>query len=196
MTNREVKLGFVRLAAERYFSAATAAVRRCDPNHLILGIRFAGLNGAPDSVWEVAGKYCDVISVNDYPAADLTTGEIRTWRKESFVGKWTDRQRLTGRPMFLSEWSFVATDAEPPCKHGPGQRFKTQAERARAAELLARTVLSMPFMIGYDFFMWVDDPPEGFSSANPEDGNYGLVSERGVPYPIADALKNVQRNAK
>jgi agarase len=33
---------FVRLAAEKYFSIAVAAIRKHDPNHMIMGCRFAG----------------------------------------------------------------------------------------------------------------------------------------------------------
>ena len=187
------KSAFIRLAAERYFRETTAAIRRYDPNHLILGCRFATLEGAPEQVWEVAGKFCDIVSMNIYPAADLQAQIVRDWYKVPILESWPRYHRLTARPMMLTEWSFCAYDSGLPCKHGPGQRFKTQQQRAQAAELLARTVLSMPFMVGYSFFMWVDDPPEGFSSSTPEDSNYGLVNEQGKPYPAVETFRKIQR---
>src|SRR5690606_30733888 len=68
---RQVAASFVREVARRYFEVATSAVRAHDPNHLVFGCRFA--QAAPD-VWDIAGQYCDVISVNQYPVADLERG--------------------------------------------------------------------------------------------------------------------------
>jgi hypothetical protein len=31
----------------------------------------------------------------------------------------------------------------------------------------------LPFLIGYDYFMWVDEPASGISTSFPEDSNYG-----------------------
>ena len=66
-------------------------------------------------------------------------------------------------------------DSGLPCTCGAGQRFLTQRERTAATELCAKTFLSLPFLIGYDYFMWRDEPPEGLSDNFPEDTNYGLV---------------------
>ena len=179
------KVDFLKLAAERYFSATTAAIRRADPNHLVLGARFAGIRGAHPVVWEVAGKYCDVVTLNCYPWADLDRNVVR-------MGRSPDSERLsdafgklygrTGKPLLVTEWSFPALDTGRPCSHGAGQRFRTQALRAQASELLAKTLLSLPYVLGYDYFMWVDQPAAGLSDAFPEDCNYGLLSEEDVPY--------------
>ena len=40
----EQKIGFLRLAAERYFSVMSAAIRRADPNHMVLGSIYAFWN--------------------------------------------------------------------------------------------------------------------------------------------------------
>ena len=88
------------------------------------------------------------------------------------------------RPMLITEWSFPALDAGLPSVHGAGQRFRTQAERTAATSLFARTMLSLPFLLGYDYFMWVDEPALGISTPFPEDSNYGLINEDGVPYTL------------
>ena len=82
----------------------------------------------------------------------------------------------------ITEWSFPALDAGRPCLYGAGQRFRTQHERVQASELFAKTVLAMPFIVGYDYFMWVDEPAAGLRRSSPEDSNYGLVRENGEPY--------------
>lgn len=69
-----------------------------------------------------------------------------------------------------------------PCQHGAGQRVATQRDRARAFTIFQKFLFSTPFIVGSDFFMWVDEPALGISSTFPEDSNYGLVNERDEPY--------------
>ena len=93
----------------------------------------------------------------------------------------------------LTEWSFPAFDSGLPCLRGVGKRFDTQAERAWASALYARSVLSCPWVIGYDYFMWVDMPAKGISFRFPEDANYGLVREDGTPYAeLTEAFAAIQ----
>jgi len=84
-----------------------------------------------------------------------------------------------------SEWSFVSLDSGLPCQHGAGERFDTEAQRARAFQIYQSMMFETPFCIGSDYFMWVDQPSGGMQSAsNPEDCSYGLVKENDEPYPI------------
>ena len=182
----EVKLDFLRLAAERYFGICSAAIRRHDPNHLVMGARFAGLGGAHDVVWEVAGKYCDLVTFNVYPWADIDRNVVtmnRSANAERAADAFTRQYGYVKKPMLVTEWSFPALDSGLPCTGGAGQRFRTQRERTQATELFARTMLALPFLLGYDYFMWVDEPEEGISDAFPEDSNYGLINLQGVAYP-------------
>ena len=185
------KLAFLRLVAEKYFSAVTAAIRKADPNHMILGCRFAGgPNGVHPVVMEVAGQYCDIVSFNHYPWADLDEGVVYDSRANRVPAAdlYREAHDRAGKPFLLTEWSFPALDTGRPCTHGAGQRFFTQAERVEASELYARTLLSLPFFAGYSYFRWVDQPALGISKYFPENSNYGLVSEEGVPYEGLTAM--------
>ncbi|MDR2675440.1 MAG: hypothetical protein LBC18_11435 [Opitutaceae bacterium] len=176
---------FLALAAETYFAVTTRAIRDADPNHSICGARYAGIHPALDILWEVAGRHCEIISVNLYAHADLATGGLRLSRERSaepLADALRARHKIAGRPILITEWSFPALDSGLPCTRGAGQRFHTQAERARASELFARTLLSLPFVAGYNYFMWVDEPELGITPAFPENSNYGLVNVRGEPY--------------
>ncbi len=177
------KVAFLRFYAERYFSAACAAVRRHDPNHMILGCRFAGLESADPVVWEEAGRFCDVVSVNVYPWADLDRGVILDEKCGVPVAeRFREYGGHAGKPLFVSEWSFPALDTGRKCLVGAGQRVNTQEERAAAAALFLRTMRDDPDVVGCDWFMWCDRPAAGSSKWNPEDCNYGLVNESGEPY--------------
>ncbi|MCA9248052.1 MAG: hypothetical protein KDA42_13080, partial [Planctomycetales bacterium] len=173
---------FIVEAAERYFQVTTAAVRRHDPNHLILGCRFAF--NAPDAAWRQAGATCDVVTVNVYPRIDLKQRRVITL-DEHLQSKFD----LCGRPMIVTEWSFPALDAfdsmgHPlPSQHGAGMRVDTQAQRAQCFAIMQQALAKLPFIVGSHYFMWADEPALGIRSTFPEDSNYGLVSEADVPYP-------------
>ena len=182
----DVKLDFLRFAAERYFGIASAAIRRHDPNHLVMGARFAGIGGAHDVVWEVAGTYCDLVTFNIYPWADIDRNAVFLnggTKAKRVSDAFAERYAIVKRPMLITEWSFPALDSGLPCKGGAGQRFRTQTERTAATELFAKTMLATPSLLGYDYFMWVDQPEEGISDAFPEDSNYGLINLQGEAYP-------------
>lgn len=180
------KLAFLKLAADIYFRVSSEAIRRHDPNHIVMGARFAGLGGAHPVVWEVSGKYCDLVTFNVYPWADIDRNVVtmnRSANAERVADAFTRQYGYVKKPMLVTEWSFPALDSGLPCTGGAGQRFRTQGERTRATELFARTMLSLSFFVGYDYFMWVDEPAEGISDAFPEDSNYGLINLQGEAYP-------------
>jgi hypothetical protein len=171
---RAIGKAWVRLVAERYFAECTRAIRKYDPNHLIIGSRFAGR--APD-IWDICGKHCDVVTFNMYPRIDVDLGvptpvveQIQEWYAEC------------QRPMMITEWSFPALDAGLPSQHGAGMRVATQTQRAQCFTHFQKLMFSLPFMVGFDFFMFVAEPALGISSTFPEDSNYGLVNEDDVPY--------------
>jgi len=180
---------FLILIAERYFGATTGAIKEADPNHMIIGCRFAG--HAPEPVWPVAGRYLDIMSVNYYPRVDLEAGTA-----DEFVRESARVAAIHGRPMMVTEWSFPALDSGLPCMHGAGMRVDTQDERARAWEIMQTAILRQPFMVGSDYFMWADEPAEGISSTFPEDSNYGLVNLRDEPYePLVRTAARVNPTA-
>ena len=186
---KETKIEFLRLVADRYFAVTTAAIRKYDPNHLILGCRFAGMGGAHEIVWRTAAKYCDIVTFNCYPWADLDRNVVLDGRNGVPIRKKFDElYAQVSRPMLLTEWSFPALDTGRPCHYGAGQRFKTQDLRVRATSLFARTLLGLPYFIGYDYFMWVDEPALGINHYFPEDSNYGLIGEDGTPYAGLTAM--------
>ena len=172
---RAIAERWVRLVAEKYYQGCTEAIRRHDPNHLILGNRFAG--DAPD-IWDIAGKYCDVVSFNIYPRIDVEGGVPASVRKQ--IMDWHDK---AAKPMMVTEWSFPALDTDRPSIHGAGMRVDTQAQRAQCFTHFQTLMFSFPFMVGSDYFMYIDEPALGIADTFPEDSNYGLVNEKDEPYP-------------
>ncbi len=171
---REIARAWVRQIADRYFGDCVRAVRRHDPNHLVLGSRFAG--AAPD-IWDIAGRHCEVVSFNMYPRIDVERGVPQAVAER--IAGWA---QAAARPLMITEWSFPALDAGLPCRHGAGMRVDTQSQRAQCFTHFQSLMFSLPFMVGSNFFMFVDEPAQGISETFPEDSNYGLVNEQDEPY--------------
>ena len=89
-----------------YFKTCREAIRAVDPNHLILGCRFAGY--APDPVIEAMGGFIDLVSFNNY--GDLPP--------EAQLRKLHER---TGKPVALTEFAFKAQDSGLPNSKGAGK---------------------------------------------------------------------------
>ncbi|MBI2302801.1 MAG: hypothetical protein HYU66_28175 [Armatimonadetes bacterium] len=171
----EVSDGFLAVIAEKYFSAACTALKEADPHHLVMGCRFAGQ--APVPALASAGKYNDVFTINTYPRVDMERGVV-----EGVPRQFTEYYQVVDRPFIITEWSFPALDSGLPCTAGAGMRVDTQAQKARCYQVFAETMADLPFVVGYHYFMWADEPALGISSTFPEDSNYGLVNEQDEPY--------------
>ena len=137
---KEALGAFVAEAAARYFEITTAAIRRHDRNHMILGCRFA--HDVPEAAWREAGKTCDVVTVNIYPRIDLWH-ERTVGVAEHLAGRFA----LCRRPLIVTEWSFPALDAKDtdsrplPCRHGAGMRVDSQPQRACCYAIMQRELL-------------------------------------------------------
>ncbi len=192
-----LKREYLALCAENYFRIISETFRKYDPNHLLLGSRFAGVSSHDEVIWKAAGKYCDIVTWNHYGFVDPEVEaayETKPPRGRTLTEAFSQTYEWTQRPSMLTEWSFPALDAGLPSTHGAGQRFFTQVERAKATGIYAKTMLAMPFMVGYDYFMWVDEPELGISGQFPENSNYGLISEDYKIYTeIVDVFKSIQK---
>ncbi len=166
---------FLAVIAERYFAVTCNALKEADPDHLIIGSRFAGRT--PDPVLDACARHLDVFTINTYPRVDMDS-EVVLDTPAMLVGLY----ETMGLPMMITEWSFPALDAGLPCTAGAGMRVDTQEQKAHCYDIFATLIAKLPFMVGYDYFMWVDEPAEGISSTFPEDSNYGLVDLHDKPW--------------
>lgn len=167
---REARLEFIRRYIDRYLGLAVQAIRRCDPNHLILGFRVAG---PPKDIfareaYKAASKYFDVFSINLYnfprPPFDILE----------------DLYKLTGKPIIITEFSFRARDSGLPNTKGAGLTVDTQQERANITKQFILDLIKMPFVVGYHWFQYFDQPKEGRFDG--ENSNYGIVNIEDEPY--------------
>lgn len=151
--------------AQQYFRVCYNAIRNEDPNHMILGVRFAGK--APEPVLLSLKDYVDIVSFNTYNARPPkeTLGEIHA---------------ITGRPLMITEFSFKAMDSGLPNSKGAGKPLTTQQERADSYATFVTDLARMPYVVGYHWFEYADQPKEGRFDG--ENSNYGLVNLKDEPW--------------
>jgi agarase len=175
--------GFLRLVAERYFSRTDALMRRYLPHHLNLGPRFA--EGVPDVVVEIAAQHVDVLSLNIY-TRDLEHFQhevMRVWH----AGR---------KPVLVTEFSFPAR------LNRSGNRnegylhaqVEDQDERGVYYERCAQMLSKLPFIVGYHWFQYFDEPTNGRNDG--ESGNFGFVDlDNRIYEPLAEAASRANAQA-
>ena len=148
---------FLGVVADRYFTACRAAIKAADPNHLVMGCRFA--YNPDDAVLKAAAKHLDVLSVNCYSVGP---------------GKALQAYGRYGRPIVIGEFTFRGGDVGVPNKKGAGPKVATQQDRANGYETYVREAMAVPAVVGFHWFQHNDQPKEGRFDG--ENSNYGLVN--------------------
>ncbi|MCC7236447.1 MAG: hypothetical protein IT163_14135 [Bryobacterales bacterium] len=154
---------FVYRCFDRYLEVINAALRRHDPNHLNLGLRFG--SGLPPAEMLRASKSFDVYSMNVY---------------STVVSRETLDQiyQATHRPIIIGEFHFGV----PGRGLAPGLvQVRDQAERGNAYRYYVEQAAAHPAFIGTSWFQWVDQPSTGRMDG--ENYNIGLVDVTDRPYP-------------
>jgi hypothetical protein len=170
--NAKRRKQFVVTAFEHYLDLVCSSVRKYDPNHLILGIRFGGKPA--DEVLRLA-KVFDVCSINVYeyePTKQLERSH-----------------RLSGRPILIGEFHIGVPE------NGLGSglvQAKDQTERGIAYRYFVEQGLSLPYALGAHWFTWRDEPVLGRNDG--ENYNIGFVDSTDRPYPeLVEAAKTTHK---
>ncbi len=173
---------FTELLADRYYQAVCEAIRKHDPNHLILGDRYHGY--CPDEVARAAGRHVDVVSTNyDWPRG-----------VDGFLPKFYLRRlhALSGKPILVTEYYSAAADNRSGNPNTGGLFVVVDNQRQRAAVVQRRLELfaDEPYVVGAHWFAYSDEPPHG-RPRDGEDYNFGLVDIHDEPY--AEVTSVIQR---
>ncbi|MBI4892990.1 MAG: hypothetical protein HY821_20375 [Acidobacteria bacterium] len=165
---------FLYQAFDRYLQVINAAIRRHDPNHLNLGLRFGG--GLPPAEMLKASKSFDVYSMNVY-ATQVNTKVM------------DDVHKAIARPIIVGEFHFGV----PGRGLAPGLvQVKDQAERGVAYRYYVEQAAAHPAFIGSSWFQWVDQPVTGRMDG--ENYHIGLVDVTDRPYAeLIEAMKTTHR---
>ncbi|MGN6726143.1 MAG: agarase [Tepidisphaeraceae bacterium] len=176
----DVRQQWTAVAAEKYFSIVHDAIRKYDPNHLILGPRFHATDYRNPALLRTAAKYIDVVGYNSYGVWSSANGFV-------------DRiYRDAGLPLLVSEFYAKAEDSGLANTDGAGWVVKTQADRASFYENYTLGLIESRVCVGWQWFRYMDNDPAVSRGPNPNDSNKGIVSRYFEPYAtLLDTMKRV-----
>jgi hypothetical protein len=173
----EVRDEFRALVLDRYYSAASNAIRKVDPNHMLLGNRFywndriyfddnqSGMLTNP-LVFKTAGKYLDILCCNYYFRWTPVPEEINAWTEWS------------GRPFMITEWYVKGDDTGLPNITGAGAIVGTQKERGIFYQHFTLNLMQSPNCVGWHWFRYQDKGEWG----KRRNSNKGVVDYDYKPY--------------
>ncbi len=146
-----------------FLTTVCAAIKKYDPHHLNLGLRF----GDPPSAELITEckKHFDVFSINHYGYS--VSHEV------------VDKiYQLTGLPVIIGEFHFGI----PRRGLAPGlAQVRNPEERGAAYSYYVENAASHPAVIGTHWFQWIDQPSTGRMDG--ENYNIGFVDVTDRPYP-------------
>lgn len=160
---------------ERYFKLCSDAVKAVNPKILFLGSRFAP--NTPDIIIAVASKYCDAISLANYPKS---TEDVKLPENSS------------DKPILLCEFNFCAQDRG--VFGGGHSPVKTTDEAAKLLDAFINSAAESPSVVGVHWMRWIDAPAS--AKHNGENSASGLIDICDTPiYPLVLALRKASDNS-
>ncbi len=155
---------FVYQTFEKFLTMVNRTMKKYDPNHLNLGIRFGNISELDTRILEICKKAFDVLSFNCYalyPSHEMMDRALS----------------LTDLPMIIGEYHFGTVD------RGMAQslwQVNSQQERGVAYRYYTENAYAHPGLIGTGYFQWCDQDLTGRFDG--ENYNCGLVDVTDRPY--------------
>jgi len=160
----ERKKEFIFQTFRIFLQTVKATMKRYDPNHLNLGIRFGNLNELDEELMGICHDSFDILSFNCYSLMPDKETMDRAFR-------------LTGMPMIIGEYHFGTVD------RGMAQslwQVNSQQERGVAYRYYTENAYAHPGLIGTAYFQWCDQDLTGRGDG--ENYNCGFVDVTDRPY--------------
>jgi len=166
---------FLEEVVDRYYSVMTTAIKRHDPNHLILGDKLNANTDAAETVAHITSKYTDLVFYQQY-------------------GRWQEQRNLlirlseaSGKPLFNGDGGFNTPYENMPNPHGP--HSMDQVHRADETILFASNAFAREDFVGWTVCGWVDTWKTMPGKQYKQHG--GLMDAFGKPYQhYQDAIKS------
>ena len=137
---------FCTLVIDRYFEIVSMAIKKYDPNHLLLGSRFSASSITQDFSYSGCGRWVNVVSINYYK---------HFTPKQELLTHWS---KLTDRPILITEFYAKGEDA-PDCDNdvGAGCTVHSQEERGIFYEHYTMELLQNPNIVGWHWFRYAGE---------------------------------------
>ena len=181
-TNADIQAKFLGFVAHTYFSIVYNAIKKYDPNHMVLGPR-VNISSARENKYfmQAAGPYVDILAVNYYGVWTPNIAANVNWGKN------------LGKPFMVTEFYTKGADVGLANTSGAGWIVKTQLERGYAYQNYTLALLESKYCVGWHWFKYMDNDPS-IVGAEPSniDSNKGIVNIAYEPYTaMMDKMKEI-----
>ncbi|MFM7014626.1 MAG: agarase [Actinomycetota bacterium] len=154
--------------AKTYYKIITEAIRRYDPNHLILGDRYNGNKGIPEVVLNAMVDYVDVLSVQYF------TGKSAE-EYEQMISDLKGWHELTGKPVLIADiGNWVPTEMNP---HRTSD-MTTHEERGEDYAFGLERIMQEPWMLGWHWCGYIENLGRGWGMKDPNDNFYTPMTDQ------------------
>ena len=160
----EIRKEFVLSTFRTFLATTNQILKKHDPNHLNLGIRFGNILTLDEEILQMCGDSFDVLSFNCY---DLVPNPAMFDRA----------LKISGLPMIIGEYHFGTVD------RGVAQslwQVDSQEQRGVAYRYYTENAYAHPGLIGTGYFQWCDQDLTGRRDG--ENYNCGLIDVTDRPY--------------
>jgi hypothetical protein len=170
----ERRKAFVIETYSKFIDIVCSAIKKYDPNHLNLGLRFGDTPAS--EIIMASANYFDVFSINHY-GYKAPVDEIQEIYDQ------------TGLPVIIGEFHF----GTPGRGLAPGlAQTKNQEERGIAYRFYVENAAAHPALIGTHWFQWIDQPSTGRFDG--ENYNIGFLDVTDRPYSeLTNAVKETYK---
>ncbi|WP_114749719.1 hypothetical protein [Pleomorphovibrio marinus] len=168
----ERRKAFIYETYTKFLDIVNSAIKRHDPNHLNLGIRYGGM--VPEEIAK-ASKGFDVFSINVYGY------DANEKVKHAYD--------LTGLPVIIGEYHFgtAARGLSPWLA-----QVSSLEERGVGYRYYVENAAAHPALIGTHWFQWIDQPATGRGDG--ENGLIGFLDVTDLPYSdLVEAAKETHK---
>lgn len=162
--NEQNRKDFVHETFRSFLIDVNKTLKKHDPNHLNLGIRFGDPDKLQPEILKICSETFDVFSFNCY---QLVPDEAMLSRA----------LEITGLPMIIGEYHFGTVD------RGLAQslwQVNSEAQRGVAYRYYTENAYAHPGLIGTGYFQWCDQDITGRFDG--ENYNCGLIDVTDRPY--------------
>ena len=186
---------FVGFVYDRFYSLATTAIRKYDPNHMILGSRM--LHGVISKPWVLrfASLHLDCLTINWYGEWDIPVEDLKLVSENANM------------PLMVTEFYTKAMDSGLDNTRGAGWVVKTQQDRGDFYQCYTLRLLECKNFVGWHWFQYIDNDPDpnviykypnGVKTWRDQsniDANKGIVSNSHDPYEdLVNSMVEINKN--
>jgi len=178
-TNTDIQARFLGYVAQTYFSTVYNAIKKYDPNHMVLGPRVNVPEARENKYFmQAAGPYVDILAVNYYSVWTPNISGNINWGKN------------LGKPFMVTEFYTKGADTGLANTSGAGWIVKTQLDRGYEYQNYTLGLLESKYCVGWHWFKYFDNDPTVSSDPSNIDANKGIVNISYEPYvPLLDKMK-------